>query len=121
MNELEESRQSLLQKRYQMSAIRFELKLRKFIRSIKAGFDPDQPRDDDGRWAAEGSSGQEGTQDSSLKLAGRISPAREAECEELRMHDEIQCRFVGLRACWAQAAPRYANCLRGSPIPPLNY
>jgi hypothetical protein len=30
--------------------IKFELKLRKLGLSVKDGFDPDQPRDDDGRW-----------------------------------------------------------------------
>jgi hypothetical protein len=29
--------------------------------------------------------------------------------------------MVGLRACHQQAAFRYAACLHGDPIPPLNY
>jgi hypothetical protein len=53
--------------------------------------------------------------------ARRISPAREAECEAQYAADVFQCKMVGLMACYAQAALRYANCLQGLPIPPLNY
>jgi hypothetical protein len=53
--------------------------------------------------------------------ARRISQAREAECEAQYAADIFQCKMVGLMACYAQAALRYANCLQGLPIPPLNY
>ena len=53
--------------------------------------------------------------------ARRISPAREAECEAQYAADIFQCKMVGLMACYAQAALRYANCLQGLPLPPLNY
>ena len=86
-------------------------------------YDPNQPRvpagnPDGGQWTSEGG----GAVGRLIQLAARrISPAREAECEEIRRRDEIQCRFVGLRACWSQAYLRYGNCLAGLPIPPLNY
>jgi hypothetical protein len=102
--------------------IKVELKFLRFVRAaIKAGFDPDQPRDDRGMWTDSGSDGGAVGQDGSVMLAGRISPAREAECEELRIRDEFHCRMVGLRACWGQAMLRYGNCLAGLPIPRLNY
>jgi hypothetical protein len=53
--------------------------------------------------------------------ARRISPAREAEWEAQYAQDIFQCKMVGLMACYAQAALRYANCLQGPPLPPLNY
>ena len=53
--------------------------------------------------------------------ARRVSPALEAFCERQYDKDIFQCKMVGLPACYAQAALRYANCLRGLPVPPLNY
>ena len=83
-------------------------------------YNPAQLRDERGRWtdAYVATSDERAVSQISARP---MSPAREAECEELRRSDEIQCRFVGLRACWAQAALRYANCRAGLPIPPLNY
>jgi len=40
MSEFDERRQRLLRRRYQLSATRFELTLRKIIRATKAGFIP---------------------------------------------------------------------------------
>ncbi|MFD2181404.1 hypothetical protein [Rhodoplanes azumiensis] len=58
----------------------------------------------------------------SVRLAARrFSPAREAECEAQYKQDVFHCRMVGLSTCYAQASLRYANCLQGLPIPPLNY
>lgn len=54
-------------------------------------------------------------------VARRISPAREAECEEQHDRDIFHCKMVGLRSCYQQAALRYANCLAGLDIPPLIY
>jgi hypothetical protein len=100
-----------------------DFKLDLMRRHFTGKYDPSQPRvpagsPDGGQW--ERSDSIAGNQ-LFTPAARRISPAREAECEEMRRRDEIQCRFVGLRACWAQAYLRYGNCLAGLPIPPLNY
>jgi hypothetical protein len=83
-------------------------------------YSPDQSRvpagnRDGGQWTS-------GVAQQTMRVAARrISPAREAECEAQYAADIFQCKMVGLMACYAQAALRYANCLQGLPLPPLNY
>ncbi|MES1155750.1 MAG: hypothetical protein ABUL48_04900, partial [Pseudorhodoplanes sp.] len=79
-------------------------------------YSPDQPRDYHGRWTESG-----GSSGSTQRIASRISPAREAECELMRRQDEFICKAVQLRACYAQAYLRYSNCLAGRPIPDLRF
>ncbi len=55
------------------------------------------------------------------RTAGPISPDLELECLRQYERDTFHCTMVGSAACHAQAAERYAACLRGRPIPPLNY
>ena len=87
-------------------------------------FDPDEPRvpagnPDGGQWTSEGL--QPPGQGGAIVVAGRISPAREADCEAQHVRDIFQRKMVGLRACYGQAALRYANCLAGLDVPPLIY
>lgn len=109
---------SIRRLKWLLAAEAVEKSFLEFVRVVK--FDPSQPRvaagnTDGGQWtSANGLGGQR-------IAARRLSPAAEAECEQLRLRDEFQCRMIGLRACWAQAALRYANCLADLPIPPLNY
>jgi hypothetical protein len=110
-------------------------------------YSPDQPRvpkgnDDGGQWTSGSKAGADaastapsprdatsggrqptngGAQQTTRVAARRISPAREAECEAQYAADVFQYKMVGLMACYAQAALRYANCLQGLPLPPLNY
>ena len=51
----------------------------------------------------------------------RIALSIEEECEAQYQKDLIECRLAGSPACYAQAMLRYSNCLRGLPVPPLNY
>ena len=79
-----------------------------------------QPRTEDGRYTF----GKKPTAEQQTQIqvaARRVSPALEAFCERQYDKDVFQCKMVGLPACYAQAALRYANCLKGLPIPPLNY
>eukprot|EP01035_Chromulina_nebulosa_P012850 gene12850-17125_t len=48
--ELDEIGDELARLKYQLMGIKVELKLRRLSFALKAGFDPDQPRDDHGRW-----------------------------------------------------------------------
>jgi hypothetical protein len=89
------------------------------LRSTK--YDPDQPRvpagnSDGGQWTSD-----HGAVDSEVSGARRTSRGLEAECYLQYSKDIFQCRMVGLPSCYAQASLRYANCLAGAPIPPLNY
>ena len=124
--------------KYQAAGLAFERILWQLSSNPSAKYDPDQPRvpmgnPDGGQRTAANRSESDPVEDyisrqneevpysDEISSARRISPALEARCEQQRIKDEFQCRMVGLRACWAQAAMRYANCLRDLPIPPLNY
>ena len=54
MTEIREIRQALEDIRYERIVVRAELAFRKFMRAVKAGFNENQPRDERGRWTAEG-------------------------------------------------------------------
>jgi hypothetical protein len=91
----------------------------------KANFDPNQPRVPagnlaGGQWTSEGGAVLD-DRPTDVSAARRISPALEAECLFQYRQDIFICNTVRLRACFAQAALRYANCLRGLSIPPLNF
>jgi len=81
-------------------------------------YNPDQPRvpagnPDGGQWTNL-DAGRNAT------IAAR-SRRNQAECDEQRKKDEFICRSVRTPLCWAQAMERYAACLAGRPIPPLNF
>lgn len=63
--ELKEVGVALAQLKYDLVAIKFELKLRKRSIAIKAGFDPEQPRDELGMWSDGGGSASNGERASS--------------------------------------------------------
>jgi hypothetical protein len=54
MNEIREIRQALEDIRYERIVVRAGLAFRKFLQAVKAGFNENQPRDERGRWTAEG-------------------------------------------------------------------
>jgi hypothetical protein len=107
---------------------------------LKAKYDPNQPRipagqPGGGRWRdgdgvtelADVSSPQSEYDHGAdfelrdLILAARRQRVNDAECLVQYRRDTFHCNMVGLRSCHAQAAQRYAACLAGHPIPPLNY
>jgi hypothetical protein len=69
---LERAREQLLRLRSELLSLRAKLKFRRFFRSLKAGYRPDQLRDDLGRWADEGGVGR-----TQLAASGRppVGPA----------------------------------------------
>jgi hypothetical protein len=91
--------------------VKAEVKWRKFIRlAIKAGFDPDQPRDELGRWTNGGAD--------SFETAAR---GNEAECDAQYKRDTLICNMIRTPLCWEQAMERYQACLSGRLIPPLRF
>jgi RHS repeat-associated protein len=58
-------------------------------------------------------------------LAGRnckVQPGHsEGDCDDMYEADLETCRKLKSRACYAQAAERYAACKAGKPIPPLPF
>jgi hypothetical protein len=54
MHALAEIRSELLRLKWHVAAMRFQLAMRKHAIELKAGFDPDQPRDELGQWTDAG-------------------------------------------------------------------
>jgi hypothetical protein len=54
MNDIREIRQAHEEIKYQLTVVRAELAFRKLMDAMKANFNQDQPRDERGRWTAEG-------------------------------------------------------------------
>ena len=91
---------------------------------------PDQARvpagsREGGQWVDEGGGGEaesgEGgsTEQGPMRVAARISASRRAECELQQRQDTFICNTIGTRSCWAQAAFRFSQCLKGGYVPPL--
>lgn len=86
-------------------------------------YDPDQPRDDQGRWT-DGSASDATNANSSGSEFGFsrfASYSNIAACNAQYRKDLFQCKMVGLPQCYAQAMVRLVACENGSQIPPLNY
>lgn len=123
MSNVAEIRKHLDALKFETLSLRAEMKFETFIRAMKAGFNQDQPRDDQGRWSEAGGSNEDTADDMDLPLV--IMAARRtfslAECEAQYKRDTFHCNMVGLMSCHRQAAQRYAACLGGTQIPPLSY
>jgi hypothetical protein len=101
--------------------LRFGRKAWALHQTRKANFNPDQPRDDQGRWAENGNEWSQSQRDGNFNLAARTSRQREAECEAQYKLDSAICRMVQTQLCWQQAMKRRAACISGYPLPPLNF
>ena len=127
----EEFEREFLQLRWEVKKLKLEHELWCFEQK----YSPNQPRSpkgnpDGGQWVRD--AGKEGNLVSTADAAGRSTPmdvsaARrrsgisEAECDAQYKQDKIICNLVRTPLCWAQAAERYAACLSGRPLPPLNF
>ena len=82
-------------------------------------YDPDQPRDDRGRWVDAGGNPMESF------AAARRRGRSVAYCMAQYAVDGLMCNSVKpasrAAACWKQAGERLGNCIAGRPIPPLNF
>jgi hypothetical protein len=100
---------------------RFDLAYARYFGEEKAGFNPDQPRDDHGQWTNAGG-GQGGDGDRvGISAVRRRSGVSEAECDSQYKRDIIICKLVKTPLCYARAMDRYVACMKGAPIPPLNF
>lgn len=120
-----------LELRGQLAEVKYELAFQRIFRK----YNSDQPRvpkgdPDGGQWTKEG--GGDGAKDPTPGVAQseitdisgarrRRSGASEAECDAQFKQDKIICNLVKSPLCWAQAMERYAACLSGRPLPPLNF
>lgn len=131
MQELLDERNELLRWKQEVARIKVGVKYVKFLRAaIKAGFNPDQPRDEQGRWAdgsgvaADNTPGDNGLSGEAylLPAAGKQSAAY---CWNQMQIDMLLCGSLqpaSRRAiCRGQANQRYGACIAGTQIPPLSY
>lgn len=116
--------------RRELATIGVSLALLKLERALARKYRPDQPRvpagePGGGQWIGDNdgwSPGAVGSLTERVREAARRGRRlTEEECREQYERDIFQCKMVGLPSCYAQAAERYAACLVGRPIPPLNY
>lgn len=113
----------VLQMRRDFAALRIEWK--RAVREFYARkFDPDQPRDDHGRWVDTGGSGSAADESSPHVMAAGAKQSA-AYCWNQMQIDMLLCSSLRptsvVAACRAQANERYAACLTGKPIPPLPF
>jgi hypothetical protein len=122
METISNIRRQMAELSYELTTVKYELTFRKMMRALQVKFDPDQPRDEIGRWTGAGNdpNGQTSTDISSARRG-----QSEAVCWAQYGFDMLKCDSV-LRApqraaCRAQAMERYAACRSGRPIPLLNF
>src|SRR3954465_4354699 len=108
-------RDGLARLKSDLLGVKLQLKLRRWIVSVKDGFDPDQPRDEFGMWSDGGGSTDPASQDLAM---GR---GNAAECDLQYSRDTLICNLVQTPLCWAQAMERYSACLSGRQIPILRF
>lgn len=134
MNSLPELKRQMTELRCKLMTLRSEVKYRKLMRALAMGFkyDPSQPREPAGspkgeQWTGAGmpaSDSVDGDSESSDLLMISSKPSA-AFCWNQFQIDELFCsaQFPAPRraSCRRQAMERYANCLTGKPLPPLNF
>lgn len=107
---------------YELATLRADVSFARLLHSLNVKFDPDQPRDEQGRWTdSTGANNQSGATDFSSVGRG----LSEAECGLRYNVDMLRCqaevRAPARAVCRSQAMERYAACRSGRPIPPLSF
>jgi len=131
--EQEEFERAVLELRWLVKSLKTDLLLRR----LRHKYSADQPRapkgkPEGGQWVPDaGKDGDAASASSApadlrpgprdVSAARRRSGISEAECDFQYKQDTFICNLVRTPLCWAQAAERYAACLSGRPLPPLNF
>lgn len=96
----------------------------RFIRAFEHKFDPDQPRDEFGRWT-DGPLTNETPLSGSTDFSAIRRGQSESVCWSQYTIDLLRCgselRPAARAICRAQAMERYSACISGRPIPPLSF
>jgi len=135
MNTFAEPRRQLMELRYEFATVNADIKYGRLLRALNASFkyDPDQPRvpkgnSSGGQWASsegadDNSAGTTVDELSDVLLVSNKPSA--AFCWNQLQIDDLFCnaQFPATRraSCRRQAMERYANCITGKPLPPLNF
>jgi hypothetical protein len=75
MHGLDGVRSELLRLKWHVAAMRFQIAMRKHAIALKAGFDPEQPRDELGQWTDAGGGEEEEDSDSVGRLVDELGSA----------------------------------------------
>lgn len=104
---------------FKLADLRFKVAHYRFTNLLRK-YDPDQPRDDHGRWTDSAATDATNTSNSEFSFSKFASYSNMAACNAQDRKDLFQCKMAGLSQCYAQAMVRLVACENGSQIPPLN-
>lgn len=116
------SQRALADLHYKLASYYADINFARLVRALRVKFDPDQPRDEQGRWTdSAAANSPSGATDFSSVGRG----LSEAECSLQYNVDMLRCqaevRAWARAVCRSQAMERYAACRSGRPIPPLSF
>ena len=103
LNSLRSIQAGLLRLNWLAAATRFEIAMRRHAWALKAGFNPDQPRDDRGQWTDEGG-GNGGNTDQSNGKTDTVQVAADNQRQNKTVRDIVV--RLGLNKDQAQALHR---------------
>ncbi len=127
------------QSRWRRAATNMEVGLSNATKALERRFDPNQARDELGRWTNESGGGSSPLATAANVVAQAVSAtagvagddagftasAALDACDAQYELDSSLCRMLGSRMsrakCWASASERLAACLAGRPILPLSF
>lgn len=126
------SQRALADLHYELASLHADIRFSRLLHALRVKFDPDQPRDERGRWtddaAANSSSGATDFNSVASDATEFGSIGRglsEAECSLRYNVDMLRCqaevRAPARAVCRSQAMERYAACRAGRQIPPLSF
>lgn len=96
---------------------------RAFVGAFARKYDPDQPRDEFGRWS-DGNGESSSTREATDFSAARRGQS-ESVCWSQYTIDLLRCgselRSAARAICRGQAMERYSACISGRTIPPLSF
>jgi hypothetical protein len=116
--------------RCELASLRYDLAFAKFVDALRIKFNPDQPRDERGRWTDNAAAGNLSSAAASIASGATDFSSigrglSESECELRYKVDMLRCqaetRAPARAVCRSQAMERYAACRSGRPIPPLSF
>lgn len=126
------SQRALANLHYELASLRADITFARLLRALRVKFDPDQPRDERGRWTDGAAANDLG---GAINLGSATSAATdfssvgrglsESDCWLRYEVDMLRCqaevRAPARAVCRSQAMERYAACRSGRSIPPLSF
>lgn len=126
------SQRALIDLHYELASLRANIIFARLLRALRVKFDPNQPRDERGRWT-DGAAANDlsdainlGSVASGATDFSSVGRERsESDCWLRYQVDMLRCqaevRAPARAVCRSQAMERYAACRSGRPIPLLSF